>query len=71
MSFTVQLEIERFSEGCSGMLFKDGVAATEGIYARSHSHGKRLLASLLPSICPRVTQRLLLDGFFLKCDSGG
>ena len=58
-----QMEIEHFSDGCSVMLFRDGVAATDVFYARSHSQGKRLIVSLPPSICPNVKQRIPLDGF--------
>ena len=62
-SFTGQLEIEHFSAGCSGMLFRDGVSVTDLSYARSHSQGKRLIVSLPPSICPHVTRRIPLEGF--------
>jgi len=62
-SFTGQLEIEHFSGDCSGVLFRDGVAATDVFYARSHSQGKRLVVSLPPPISPHVTQRIPLDGF--------
>jgi hypothetical protein len=37
-----------------GVLFKDGVSAAVVFYAHLRSHGKRLLPSLRPSVCPHV-----------------